>query len=360
MSEGAVTADPGAEVLSRAAIARVDSTDQLGDVLALPEHLRDALWRVESAIMQDWDTTAGLVVAGMGGSAIGGALARAALGDHASRPIFVTRAYGLPPWTTPDTMVLCASYSGNTEETLACYESTGALGARRTVVTTGGRLAEMARADGIPVIPLPGGFQPRAAVAYMTVAALEVAALCGAGPRMTSEIDVAASHTEQLVAEWGPDAAEDTLAKELARSLHGTTPVIAGAGLTTPIAYRWKTQINENAKQPCFFNELPELDHNELVGWEGARAVGRFSAVFLDDSDAHPRVKARVELTERMIADSAAASFRLETRGQTSVERVISLVLLGDLVSIYLAALRGVDPGPVKVLEELKQALASR
>jgi glucose/mannose-6-phosphate isomerase len=360
MSEGAVTAAPGAEVLSRAAIARVDSTDQLADVLALPEHLRDALWRVESAIMQDWDTSAGLVVAGMGGSAIGGALARAALGDHASRPIFVTRAYGLPPWTTPDTMVLCASYSGNTEETLACYESAGALGARRTVVTTGGRLAEMARADGVPVIPLPGGFQPRAAVAYMTVAALEVAALCGAGPRMTSEIDVAASHTEQLVAEWGPDAAEATLAKELARSLHGTTPVIAGAGLTTPIAYRWKTQINENAKQPCFFNELPELDHNELVGWEGARDVGRFSAVFLDDSDAHPRVKARMELTERMIADNAAASFRLETRGQTSVERVISLVLLGDLVSIYLAALRGVDPGPVTVLEQLKAALASR
>ena len=138
-------------------------------------------------------------------------------GDHASRPIFVTRAYGLPPWTTPDTMVLCASYSGDTEETLACYESAGALGARRIVATTGGRLAEMARADGVPVIPLPGGFQPRAAVAYMTVAALEVAALCGAGPRMTPEIDVAAAHSEQLVAEWGPDAPEDSLAKEVAR-----------------------------------------------------------------------------------------------------------------------------------------------
>ena len=91
--------------------------------------------------------------------------------------------------------------------------------------------------------------------------------------------------------------------------------MIAGAGLTTPIAYRWKTQINENAKQPAFASELPELDHNELIGWEGAQAVGRFSAVFLDDSDAHPRVKARMELTERMIAGNAAASFRLETRG---------------------------------------------
>ncbi len=361
MSEGRATAIPTTEdALSREAIAAVDVSGQLNDVLSLPDHLRDALWRVESAIMEDWDTSAGLVVAGMGGSAIGGALARAALGDHASRPIFVTRAYGLPSWTTPDTMVLCASYSGNTEETLACYESAGALGARRTVVTTGGRLAEMARADGVPVIPLPGGFQPRAAVAYMTVAALEVAALCGAGPRLTSEIDVAASHTEQLVAEWGPDAPEDSLAKELARGLLGTTPVIAGAGLTAPIAYRWKTQINENSKQPAFAHELPELDHNEIVGWEGANDVGRFSALFLDDSDAHPRVKARMEETERLIAPSAAASFRLETRGQTTIERVTSLVLLGDLVSIYLAALRGVDPGPVKVIDELKAALAQR
>jgi glucose/mannose-6-phosphate isomerase len=360
MTDSGATATPTAEELSRASIARVDLSDQLGDVLGLPEHLRDALWRVESAIMQDWDTTAGLVVAGMGGSAIGGALARAAMGDHASRPIFVTRAYGLPPWTTPDTMVLCASYSGDTEETLACYESAGALGAKRTVVTTGGRLAEMARADGVPVIPLPGGFQPRAAVAYMIVASLEVAALCGAGPRLTSEIDVAASHTEQLVAEWGPDAPEDSLAKTLARGLLGTTPVIAGAGLTNPIAYRWKTQINENAKQPAFSGELPELDHNEIVGWEGARELGRFAAVFLDDSDAHPRLKERMDLTERLIADNAAASFRLETRGQTAIERVISLVLLGDLVSIYLAALRGVDPGPVKVLDELKSALAER
>jgi glucose/mannose-6-phosphate isomerase len=360
MSDGGATATPTAEELSREAIARVDPSNQLGDVLALPEHLRDALWRVESAIMQDWDTTAGLVVAGMGGSAIGGALARAAMGDHASRPIFVTRAYGLPPWTTPDTMVLCASYSGETEETFACYDSGGVFGPTPTVVTTGGRLAEMARADGVPVIPLPGGFQPRAAVAYMIVAALEVAALCGAGPRLTSEIDVAASHIEQLVAEWGPDAAEDSLAKELARGIHGTTPVVAGAGLTSPIAYRWKTQINENAKQPCFWNELPELDHNEISGWEGAASVGRFSAVFLDDSDAHPRVKERMDLTERLIAGNAAASYRLETRGQTAIERVISLVLLGDLVSIYLAALRGVDPGPVHLIDELKSALAQR
>lgn len=360
MSEAGTADTTTTGELSREAIARVDVSGQLADVLALPEHLRDALWRVESAIIAEWDTPAGLVVAGMGGSAIGGALARAALGDHSSRPIFVTRAYGLPPWTTPETTVLCASYSGNTEETLACYESAGALGAQRVVVTTGGRLADMARADNVPVIPLPGGLQPRAAVAYMTVAALEVAALCGAGPRLAAEIDVAASHTERLVQSWGPDAADDSLAKTVARGLHGTVPVIAGAGLTTPIAYRWKTQINENAKRPAFFHELPELDHNELVGWEGASELGRFTGVFLDDSDSHPRVKKRIELTERLIGEHAAGCFRLQTEGQTTIERVISLVLLGDLVSIYLAALRGVDPGPVEAIDKLKAALGER
>jgi glucose/mannose-6-phosphate isomerase len=346
--------------LDRESIGRIDSTDQLTDVLAIPEHLRDALWKVESAQLKEWDSPAGLVVAGMGGSAIGGALARSALGDSATRPILAARAYGLPPWTTPDTTVLCSSYSGDTEETLACYEAAGALGATRVVATSGGKLAELARADGVPVIPVAGGLQPRAAVAYMTVAALEVAARCGAGPRCASDIDVAAEHLEELVIEWGPEAAEDTEAKSLARSLVGGVPVVYGAGVTTAIAYRWKTQLNENAKVPAFWHELPELDHNELVGWGGAAELGRMSAVFLEDSDTHPRIADRVELTEALIRDAAAGTFRVGTRGTTLVERVFSLVLLGDLMSVYLAALRGIDPGPVELIEQLKTNLAER
>ncbi len=344
--------------LTRATIAAGDSTHQLDDVLSMPDQLRDALARVETAFLEPWDAKDGLIVAGMGGSAVGGALARAALGDHASRPILAARAYGLPPWTTPDTTVLCASYSGNTEETLACYDAAGTVGARRVVVTTGGRLGDLARADKVPVIPLPAGFQPRAAVAYMTVAALEVAALCGAGPRLTSDIDVAAHHTEKLVEEWGPDSAETSLAKQLARGLLGTAPVIAGAGLTGPIAYRWKTQFNENAKIPCFYHELPELDHNEIAGWDGAPAIGRYAAVFLDDADSHPRVKARIDITSRMIAAHGCPTFRVESRGKTEFERVISLVLLGDLTSLYLATLRGTDPGPVSALDALKAELS--
>jgi len=346
--------------LDRPTIEALDAADQLTDILALPEHLRDAMWKVESASLGAWDSPGGLVVAGMGGSAVGGALARAALGDHASRPILSARAYGLPPWTQPDTTVLCSSYSGNTEETLACYEAAGALGARRVAVTSGGQLARQARADGVPVIPVAGGLQPRAAVAYMTVASLHVAAQCGAGPGLTSELDVAADHLEALAVEWGPDGPADALSRGLARGLHGSVPVVAGAGLTAPLAYRWKTQINENAKVPAFASELPELDHNEIVGWGGAEGVGRFAAVFLDDADTHPRVKARIALTERLVAEHATATFVVESRGQTAVERVFSLVLLGDLVSLYLAILRGVDPTPVEIIERLKAELAEQ
>jgi glucose/mannose-6-phosphate isomerase len=343
--------------LSAEAIAAVDTRGQLGDILAFPEQLRDALWRVESAGLEAHDARGGMLLVGMGGSAIGGLLAREVLGDRASRPIAIAQDYGLPAGTTPETTVLCVSYSGNTEETLAAFDAAGALGARRIVMTTGGKLATAARAEGVPVIPVPGGFQPRSAIAYMLVVALEVAGVCGAGERLHAEIDVAAGHADRLVKEWGPDAPGDSLAKHLASGLHGTVPQIAGAGLTAPIAYRWKAQLNCNTKIPAFCAVLPELDHNEIVGWEGAGELARFSAVFLDDSDLHPRVRQRLEFTRGMIASSGAPTFRVESIGETRLERLISMVLLGDLVSIYMAVLRGVDPTPVDVIEQLKGAL---
>lgn len=346
-----------ASALDRAAVAAVDRSGQLADILALGDHLRDALWRVESAVIEPFEAPGGLIVAGMGGSAVGGALARAALGERARRPIAVVRDYRLPPWATPDSVVLCASYSGTTEETLAAYDAAGALGARRIVATTGGPLALRARADGVPVIPLPGGFAPRAAVAYLLVAALEVAALCGVGERLVAEIDAAAAHAHGLAAQWGPDGPPDGPAKELARALRSTAPQIAGAELTAPIAYRWKCQLNENAKLPAFCAQLPELDHNEIVGWEGAAEVGRFSAVLLDDCDLHPRVRRRLQLTRELIAATGAPAFCVQSQGQTRTERLISLVLMGDLVSLYLAVLRGVDPGPIEPIERLKAAL---
>jgi len=211
----------------------------------------------------------------------------------------------------------------------------------------------------VPVIPLPGGLQPRAAVAYMTVAALEVGALCGVGPELRSEVDVAAAQMEDLVERWGPGGAEDAQPKTVARALDGTIATIVGAGPTIPVAYRWKTQHNENAKVPAYSHELPEADHNEIVGWDGAAALGPFSAVFLNDTDLHPRERRRIALTRELIAPAAKETFVLEGEGETTLARIFSLVLLGDLVSVYRAVLRGIDPGPVAVIEELKARMAS-
>jgi glucose/mannose-6-phosphate isomerase len=331
------------------AIREVDSAGQLDDVLALPDHLRDALWRVESAKLEPFESS-GLVVCGMGGSAIGGDLAAAAMGDRLTRPLTVARGYELPPCLPPDRAVLCSSYSGNTEETLACFEGAEALGTRRIVATTGGALAEAARRDGVPVIGLPAGLQPRAAVGYMFTAAAEVAALSSCGPGIRTEIDSSAAHLEEARTALAQRAAE------IADALGGMVPVIYGADLTVPAAYRFKGQVNENAKTPAFWGELPEADHNEIVGWEGAGPAG-LAAIFLEDRDQHPRIRQRFDLTAKLVEPGAAAVLRIETEGETRTERLLWTVMLADLVSLHLAARHGVDPSPVDVIERLKDGL---
>jgi glucose/mannose-6-phosphate isomerase len=330
-------------------IGAVDSGDQLGAVLSLPAHLRDALWRVESVRLESWEST-GLVVCGVGGSAIGGDLAAAAIGDRLSLPLSTVRGYGLPSWTPPDRTVLCSSYSGDTEETLACYEAAQALGARRIVATTNGALAESARGDGVPVIGLPAGLQPRAAVGYLFTSVVEVAALCGAAVPIRMEVDSSAAHLEerkeQLVERAGA----------IAERLDGAVPVIYGGGLTTAAAYRWKCELNENAKLPAFSNALPELDHNEIAGWEGGEG-SRLAAVFIEDRGQHPRERQRFELTAKLIEPKAAAVVRVETEGDSATERLLWAVMLGDLVSLRLAARRKVDPTPIEVIGQLKREL---
>jgi glucose/mannose-6-phosphate isomerase len=343
--------------LGRRAVEAVDPQGMLGDVLAQPLQLGDALWRAQSASIRNRDRPGGLVVCGMGGSAIGGDLAAAALGDRATRPITVVRGYALESWTGPDSLVLCASYSGDTEETLACFEAAGAAGAGRVALTTGGVLADAAREEGVPVIGVPAGMQPRAAVLYMIVATLECAALCGAAPGLHSEIDTATALLERLVEEWGPDSAEDSQAKAIARALQGTVPVVHGAGPTAAAARRWRTQLNENAQAAAFWSELPEANHNELCGWRRGRDAAPLSAVFLEDPDQHPRVHRRIELTVDEVERAGGPTVRVESRGDSRLERVLSLVLLGDLVSVYLAALDGVDPTPAEPLQRFKDTL---
>jgi glucose/mannose-6-phosphate isomerase len=347
----------GGRRLDAAACAAVDSTGQIGEALGLSEHLRDALWRVDSAGIARLEASGGLIVAGMGGSSVGGRLAAGALGPRLRRPLALAMGYDIPSWIGRETLVLCSSYSGSTEEALATYDAAKEAGAPRIVATTGGPLAQRARADGVPVVPLPGGFQPRAAVGYSLVTALEAAALCGAAPSLRGEVEGAAALAAELAREWGPGGAEDGDAKRIARSLHGTIPVITGAGLTASVAYRWKCQINENAEQPAFASKLPEHDHNEIVGWAGAER--RVSAVFLEDPQAGERVAHRTDVTADIAAEGAAVVERVSARGETRLERLVSLVLLGDLVSLYMAVLRGVDPVSVRAIEVLKERLAA-
>ncbi|HEX4753077.1 MAG TPA: bifunctional phosphoglucose/phosphomannose isomerase [Solirubrobacterales bacterium] len=322
----------------------------IDDVLGIPAQLRDALWRIESARLES-SPSAGLFVCGMGGSAIGGDLAAAVLGDRLTGPLLTVRGYSLPSWATPEWMVLCSSYSGETEETLACLEAAETLGAKRVVASIGGPLVDRARETEVPVVGLPGIFQPRAAVAYMLVVAAEAAWLAGVAPRLHTEIDAAAA----FLAEQSETLQQQ--AREIAALVAGAVPVVYGADLTTPVARRWKTQVNENAKSLAWWSDLPEADHNELLGWAGAAGDERPAAIFLEDRDQHPRIARRFELTAATLKPNAAAVVRVETAGETRLERLLWAVMLGDLVSLELSRQRGVDPDTVETIERFKEEM---
>ncbi|HZJ28573.1 MAG TPA: SIS domain-containing protein [Solirubrobacterales bacterium] len=308
------------------------------EALDIPEHLRDALWKVEAAKLQP-QPAAGLAVCGMGGSAIGGDLAIAALGPRLTAPMVTLRGYSLPAWVTPEWAVLCSSFSGDTEETLACCEAAGELGARRLYATTGGRLGELARTAGEPVIGLPGILPaPRTAVAYTLVAALAAAAAAEVAPGLSAEIEAAAA--------------------ELAASIGDRTPVILGADLTAPVAARWKSQINENAKRHAFHAEIPEACHNEAVPWGTDGASNDFHAVLLTDPDQHPRERRRMEILAEIILEAGGGADLVEGGGGASrTARLITAVMLGDLVSLDLAERAGTDPAPIAPIDRLKREL---
>ncbi|MFI5028450.1 MAG: bifunctional phosphoglucose/phosphomannose isomerase [Solirubrobacterales bacterium] len=324
----------------------------LDDVLAIPEHLGDALWRVDSARM-DARPSAGLLVCGMGGSAIGGDLAAAVLSERLTGPLLTVRGYSLPSWASAEWTVLCSSYSGETEETLSCFDRAGEIGARRIAVATGGSLVDRAREGSVPVVGLPGILQPRAAVAYMFVAAAEAAALAGIAPRVGGEIEAAAGFLRERTGELRERAAE------VSGPLQGRLPLVCGAELTAPVARRWKTQINENAKLPAFYSELPEADHNEICGWvETADGGGAMVAVLLEDPQLGPRLRLRFDLTADAIAAAGTEVVRVQAEGESRSERLLWTVMLGDLISLELASARGVDPLSVKAIETLKSALS--
>jgi glucose/mannose-6-phosphate isomerase len=304
-----------------------------------------------------WD---GIVICGMGGSAIGADVIRAALPD-VKVPYEVVRCYEPPSWVTARTLLIAVSYSGGTEETLACVGAAREIGVRPVCITGGGRLASQAAEHGWLRVPLPVGLQPRAAVGYLTTAIAAVLARAGMAPHIDEQVEEAAALLRELAAELSPAVPEPyNVAKVLARRLLGRIAVVYGYGVTAPAARRWKTQLNENAKMPAVFSELPELDHNEIVGWGGdPELLQRLHVITLDDPLGDERVRRRVAPTLSHARERAAGVDVVHARGTSPLARCLGAAYVGDWVSLYVALLSGIDPTPVAAIERLKQTLAA-
>jgi glucose/mannose-6-phosphate isomerase len=301
-----------------------------------------------------------VVLAGLGGSAIGGDLLRVMVARQARVPFAVCRDYNLPACVDRQTLVFLTSYSGNTEETLSAYRLAGERGAVRIAVTTGGRLAEMAAGDGVPVLRVPPGLPPRSAIGYTFLPALvllERLGVIGHQEGYGELLAVLRSHRE----EFGPSApVSQNRAKDLAVRLHGKIPVIYGvSGTTEVVATRWKGQCNENAKCLAYWNVYPELNHNELVGFEAPPELLRsLFLVHLRDVTDHARVQARMEIVKGLLAEKVGGLAEFSGQGETLLARLFSLIYLGDFASVYLSLLYGINPKPVQVIDYLKQELA--
>jgi glucose/mannose-6-phosphate isomerase len=347
-----------------AAAAAATHEEMRGYLLGFPRDLA-----ASAARAADWARTLArpvrapraLALAGLGGSATGGDLARALLRDSARLPFEVVRDYRLPAWVDGDAAVIASSYSGNTEETLSAFDEARGRGAALLVVTSGGELAARAEAAGAPLFRLPEGLPPRAAIGHsLPPVLLAAAALAGldAGEHARGLAD-AAARLEAWGRAWDrPHPANE--ARALAARLARTVPVFyAGTGLYEPAAVRWRAQLAENAKMLSFHHLLPEMDHNEIVGWQENPSILRHCrAVFLTGAREHPRVARRVEITADILRPAAGGVEVVRAPAGTPAEELLGLVLLGDWVSLYAAAEHGVPPVPVERIAVLKAALA--
>ena len=327
-----------------------------------PDQLREALaMGRDTPLSVSGDGITSVAVAGMGGSAIGGELAAGYLAGSMSVPLSVIRSYSLPAYVGPSTLLYVSSYSGNTEETLSAYADARERGARIVCSATGGQVGRIAEEAGHDIVRVPTGYPPRAALGFGLVPLLFVLGRLGLAPDPSDDVEDAIETVRSGVERLGLAARPgENEAKELASWLLGRVPVVYGtAPATSVVANRWCGQFSENSKVVAHRNELPEMNHNEIVGWSGTRPMGGDARVmFLRDQDDHPRVARRTEITREAIAEVGAEVRDVVSRGSTKLARLVSLVQLGDFVSFYLAMLGGIDPTPVAPIDRLKKELA--
>lgn len=300
-----------------------------------------------------------IVIAGMGGSALAARLLVSWLGDKLSVPILVVQDYCLPGFVDSSTLVITSSYSGNTEETIACYEEAARCGAVCMVITSGGVLLDRAKKNNYNYVLLPEGYQPRATV-IMNLRALlmiiESAGLLESSQR--AELEDSSEWLRQISASWAPNNTKATnKAKQLAEHAAGKTAVFYGGELTGPVAYKWKISWNENAKNIAFMNQLPEMNHNEFIGWTSHPVEKQFSVFDIISSFEHERVQKRFLLTDKLLSGKRPKAVQIKLEGDTVIKQLLYGCVLADFTSIYLAIINGVNPTPVELIETLKQQL---
>ncbi len=329
-------------------------------VEALPEQVQSAAQKGLELSFPLKSEPKMLIVAGLGGSAIGGDLARSIAGPLLKVPLIVIRDYDLPEFVNASALVFACSYSGNTEETLSAYQQARQANAHVICITSGGRLKEMAKADSCTVLSLPRGLPPRAALGYSLITLLAAMQSIAAIPNMSEAIDETVSLLSKLREKYGPDAPQaSNPAKSLASSLKGKIVAIYGSNrIMDAVAFRWRTQIEENAKNLAFHHVLPEMNHNELVGWRyPEEALRRIGVVFLRDKGDHPQVQRRFDLTRELIDSKAGTIHEVWSIGNSLLSRVMSAIYLGDFLSLYLAYLNDTDPTPVEAIDYFKNKL---
>ena len=341
---------------------QLDPEGMIGHINGLPDQLA-AAWKLGSQLdLPTWTGIKQVVVAGMGGSAIGSDLL-AAYAEPSLKASWTTqRDYGLPAWALGEaTLVICSSHSGNTEETLAAFEAARAAGCRILCVSTGGKLAATAKQAKLPLWVFEHNFQPRTAVGYSFGLLLAAAFRLGLLPDPSKELEGAVTAMKEQQANLLPEVPDTrNSAKRMGGQFMGRWTTVFGAGLMAPVARRWKTQINENAKAQASYELIPEADHNTLQGTlQPENQFGATMAIFLRASLNDPRDERRAELTRMSIMVQGINTDTITGLGDTRLSQMWTALHYGDYASYYLAIAYGSDPSPVPMLAELKYQMNS-
>jgi len=338
------------------ALKRVDPHGARDALVDFPRQCRAAArLRVEPPLGIDPPPV--VVVAGMGGSAAGGDLLGACAGERLAVPIVVHRGYGLPPTAAGRALVIAVSYSGDTAEVLSAVDAALERRLPLVAVTSGGALGERAARLGIPKVSLPDGLMPRMALGYLLFPGLTLLRDIGLEVATEAEVGEALDVVEALLTGLAPERpSEENEAKQLALAIDERLPAVYGGPVTGAVAYRWKTDVEENAKTFAFAGALPEMNHNTIEAWRAPRAAG-LQLVFLRDHDEPAAIARRFVVLRELVGHSAGGVSECWARGRGRLARLVSLAYIGQWMSYYLAILRGVDPWTVPLLDELKRRM---